>query len=426
MFDLIIRGGAVYDGTGRPARWADVAVSGGKIAAVEPLPQAQAARVIDARGKWVTPGFIDIHRHADAAAFRPGFGELELRQGLTTIVSGNCGLSCAPVGPENLPAILSYLEPICGRVPPEAAQETLAGYFAAQPAAPLHTGMLVGAGTVRASVAGYQVQRLEPAHYAAIHRRLEQALADGINRGGRYGKRKAKGIIRNMENLRANHFESRDSGLNKNEFNLSAKSGRSVGKGKLCAAKIIRVVTVPPVFAALLTTILYIAMGDAAFANRFHYAEAVFSLSLLPVVPYALCAVIPALKKRGRKFERTVALIFSVTGYFMGAAFAFFGGGVQVEKVMFATYLCSGLLLAILSFIFKYRASGHACGVAGPVAMLTAYLGAAFLPAALLLVPIGISSVRLGRHTVLQVIIGSAVSVVSFCAMYLLVPALGL
>ena len=113
-----------------------------------------------------------------------------------------------------------------------------------------------------------------------------------------------------MENLRANHFESRDGGLNKNEFNLSAKSGRSVGKGKLCAAKIIRVVTVPPVFAALLTTILYIAMGDAAFANRFHYAEAVFSLSLLPVVPYALCAVIPALKKRGRKFERTVALIF--------------------------------------------------------------------------------------------------------------------
>lgn len=136
-----------------------------------------------------------------------------------------------------------------------------------------------------------------------------------------------------MENLRANHFESRDSGLNKNEFNLSAKSGRSVGKGKLCAAKIIRVVTVPPVFAALLTTILYIAMGDAAFANRFHYAEAVFSLSLLPVVPYALCAVIPALKKRGRKFERTVALIFSVTGYFMGATFAFSAEECRLKRL---------------------------------------------------------------------------------------------
>ena len=145
MFDLIIRGGTVYDGAGRPGIQADVAVSGGKIAAVEPLPAARAARVIDARGRWVTPGFIDIHRHADAAAFRPGFGELELRQGLTTIVNGNCGLSCAPVGPENLPAITSYLEPICGRVPPEAARETLAEYFAAQPAAPLHTGMLAGA-----------------------------------------------------------------------------------------------------------------------------------------------------------------------------------------------------------------------------------------------------------------------------------------
>lgn len=228
----------------------------------------------------------------------------------------------------------------------------------------------------------------------------------------------------NMENLRANHFDE----LNDEQkgYGLSAGRGRAVSAGKLRTAKIIRTATVPPVFAALLATILYIAMGDAAFANRFHYAEAIFSLSLLPLIPYALCAVIPALKKRGRKFERAVALIFSVIGYLMGAAFAFFGGGVQAEKVMFGTYLCSGLLLAVLSFVFKYRASGHACGVAGPVAMLTSYLGLAFLPSALLLIPIGISSVRLGRHTYLQFIIGAAVSVAAFIAMRLLIPALGL
>ena len=51
---------------------------------------------IDAGGCAVTPGFIDIHRHADAALFRPHFGELELKQGLTTIVNGNCGLSITP------------------------------------------------------------------------------------------------------------------------------------------------------------------------------------------------------------------------------------------------------------------------------------------------------------------------------------------
>ena len=74
MFDTLIRGGAVVDGTGRPAFAADVAVSGGRIAAIGDLSAASAAHVIDAAGRTVTPGFIDIHRHADAALFRPGFG----------------------------------------------------------------------------------------------------------------------------------------------------------------------------------------------------------------------------------------------------------------------------------------------------------------------------------------------------------------
>ncbi len=179
MLDLLIRGGTVYDGTGQAGLAADVAVENGRIVAVEPLPEAPARRVIDARGKWVTPGFIDIHRHADAAVFRPGFGELELRQGLTTIVNGNCGLSVAPLEPSQREAVLSYLTPICGQTPPEAARESLAAYFAAQPPAPLHTGMLVGAGTLRASVAGYNVEHLEDAHYAALHRLMERALSDG-------------------------------------------------------------------------------------------------------------------------------------------------------------------------------------------------------------------------------------------------------
>ena len=130
MLDLLIRGGTVIDGTGAPGFSADVAVEGGVIAAVEPLPpDTPARRVMDAAGKLVTPGFIDIHRHADAAAFRPGFGELELRQGLTTIVNGNCGLSAAPFGPAHREEILAYLAPITGEAPPELETETLAGYF---------------------------------------------------------------------------------------------------------------------------------------------------------------------------------------------------------------------------------------------------------------------------------------------------------
>ena len=179
MFDILIRGGSVADGTGRPAFAADVAVSGGRIAAVGDLWGADAAQVWDASGKTVTPGFIDIHRHADAALLRPGFGAAELCQGLTTIVNGNCGLSAAPFGGAHGDAIRDYLRPITGAIPPELVTDTLAGYFACLPALPVNVGMLAGAGVLRADVAGYELEHLADGHYRALHRQLERALADG-------------------------------------------------------------------------------------------------------------------------------------------------------------------------------------------------------------------------------------------------------
>ena len=74
MLDTIIRNGTVIDGTGAPGFRADVAIQDGRIAAVGDLTGREARQEVDAAGLTVTPGFIDIHRHADAAAFRPGFG----------------------------------------------------------------------------------------------------------------------------------------------------------------------------------------------------------------------------------------------------------------------------------------------------------------------------------------------------------------
>ena len=71
MFDYLIQNGTLIDGTGAPAAAGDVAIKDGKIAAVGDLKDASAGTVLDAAGKYVTPGFIDIHRHADAALFRP-------------------------------------------------------------------------------------------------------------------------------------------------------------------------------------------------------------------------------------------------------------------------------------------------------------------------------------------------------------------
>ena len=128
MFDLILRGGTVIDGTGRAVFGADVAVEDGAIAAVGHLPDAAARETVDCTGMTVTPGFIDIHRHADAALFREGFGDAELFQGLTTIVNGNCGLSIAPSGGAFQTDVFDYLTPVTGRPEKRMRTESLGSY----------------------------------------------------------------------------------------------------------------------------------------------------------------------------------------------------------------------------------------------------------------------------------------------------------
>lgn len=180
-FDLIIRNGSLIDGSGTPAKHGDLGIKNGKIHAIGNLSGAAARQVLDAGGKCVTPGFIDIHRHADAAMFRAGFGELELKQGLTTIVSGNCGLSAAPIGDAHEMALRRYLQPITGRIGANVPIGSLSAFLdaTAQQRLPIHVGMLAGAGTLRADCAGYSTQRLSDEQYTALHRRLEQTLSDG-------------------------------------------------------------------------------------------------------------------------------------------------------------------------------------------------------------------------------------------------------
>ena len=96
IYDLVITNGRVVDGTGNPWFRADVAIKGGRIVRVGPVAQGEAARVVDARGQIVAPGFIDVHTHVESIYRQPA-AENFVRMGVTSLVTGNCGSSSTDV-----------------------------------------------------------------------------------------------------------------------------------------------------------------------------------------------------------------------------------------------------------------------------------------------------------------------------------------
>src|SRR6476469_7742691 len=105
MVDLLIRGGEFIDGTGAPARRADVAVLRDRIVAIEPGHIGPACRVIEATGHVVAPGFIDIKTHSDFALPLYPRAESRVHQGITTELVGSCGFTTAPIPPGRVDAV---------------------------------------------------------------------------------------------------------------------------------------------------------------------------------------------------------------------------------------------------------------------------------------------------------------------------------
>ena len=163
-YDLILRGGTVVDGSGRPRVRADVGVRAGRIAAVSATLPDEARRVLDCRDRVVAPGFVDVHSHADGTLFDDPNLEGLVRQGVTTFVCGADGASRAPGATDEAPSH--------ARV-----RDLLAAIDALQPAT--NVGTMVGLGTVRGAVVGEDDRAARPDELARMVAMVEAALGDG-------------------------------------------------------------------------------------------------------------------------------------------------------------------------------------------------------------------------------------------------------
>ncbi|MFN3521972.1 MAG: N-acyl-D-amino-acid deacylase family protein [Phenylobacterium sp.] len=187
MYDVLIKNGLVVDGAGRPGFRADVAVKDGKIAEIGAL-SGSAARVIDAEGRVVAPGFIDPHTHFDVQLLWDGAAKPALEHGITSIVPGNCSLSLAPLKAEDRRKVVGMFQQI-EEMPPEAftvafewSWESFEGYRdAIARSLAINVAPLVGHSVIRLWVMGEASQQraAAPDEIAAMQDLLRQCLEAG-------------------------------------------------------------------------------------------------------------------------------------------------------------------------------------------------------------------------------------------------------
>jgi N-acyl-D-amino-acid deacylase len=187
MFDVIVRGGTVVDGSGAPGFLGDVAVKDGKIAAVGQV-SGETRHVVDATGRVVAPGFIDPHTHFDVQLLWDGAARPALEHGITCVVPGNCSLSLAPLKAADRKRLVGMFQQI-EEMPPEAfttafewTWEDFAGYRAAiEKRLSINVAPLVGHSVIRLWVMGPAAQEraATPDEIAKMQDLLRECLDAG-------------------------------------------------------------------------------------------------------------------------------------------------------------------------------------------------------------------------------------------------------
>ncbi len=170
----------MHDGTGAPARRADVAVRDHRIVRVGASADVQAAQIIEAGGQIVAPGFIDIHTHSDMSLIIDGRGQSKASQGVTTEVTGNCGFSPFPINPRHMQLHLDLLAGI-GDDAQALTWTDLEGYrqVAERQGIAVNIAPLVGHGALRIAAMGVDSGAASQEQMATMQQLLENMLDQG-------------------------------------------------------------------------------------------------------------------------------------------------------------------------------------------------------------------------------------------------------
>ncbi len=185
-------------------------------------------------------------------------------------------------------------------------------------------------------------------------------------------------------------------------------------------AKIIRVVTVPPVMALLLLITLFFTK-EGFFGNTLNLTLAIIFLVVLPILAYPLQPFVPFYKDKGRDGQRSLAMWMASAGYILGIITAIFLPVSDYLLIIYLTYLLSGISLVLLNKVFKIKASGHACGVAGPIFSLIYFIGPWLLFGILILAAVFWASLSMKRHDKVELLIGTTVPTYALLLAFLIV-----
>ncbi len=183
-------------------------------------------------------------------------------------------------------------------------------------------------------------------------------------------------------------------------------------------AKIIRVLTVAPVMALATLVTLYI-FDPTMFGKLYLFILSVIFLCVLPLLAYPFQPIIPYFKSKGREGQRTLAMIFALCGYVLGCITNLFLHAPVMLWFIYLIYLLSGVLIVLFNKVFKLRASAHACGVAGPTALLMYFgLPLAIIPGVILYFSALWASIKTKRHTWQQFIGGAVVPLIMLAVLH--------